>query len=469
MEPQSQNLKTAPSLTLGRFHISEDYGFLLPNPLKELPDHYRPWMEIANRLPHLIGSHQLRAQVNEMPLLNCQFLTGYREQRLAHLVLSFITMGYVWQDGEAQPKEVLPRTLALPLVEVSRNLGLPPILLHSDVVLANWATRNPGRKNPGFVSYFVIRDVHIYYPIYGAKEGVNLNTSSKITVPRSFLSTHSENIGADPWKSGGESLRGFILVTVLVEKAAVPGIKALVQAVNAVLLPSPDSLLQALQQLRLSIQDITRSLGQMHVVFWNLSLDSWTSTKAVLSTDYVDPDIFYAVIRIFFSGWKDNPAMPAGLLYEGVSKEPLHYSGASAAQSTVLHAFDEFLGVRHSKESTDFLHRMRDYMPPSHRAFIEEIHSAPSLRDHILSSGNSQLLTAYNQCVEALAALRSYHLAMVTKYLITAAPKAKGRKTSHLPEPPQALEERGTGGTAVVRFLKSVRDKTIEAILHQSG
>ncbi|XP_032474469.1 indoleamine 2,3-dioxygenase 2 isoform X2 [Phocoena sinus] len=409
----------------GTLHASGDRTPLPPE--KELPDHYRPWMEIANRLPHLIGSHQLRAQVNEMPLLNCQFLTGYREQRLAHLVLTFITMGYVWQDGEAQPKEVLPRTLALPLVEVSRNLGLPPILLHSDVVLANWATRNPGRP-------LEIRNLD---PI--------------VLFP------------------GGESLRGFILVTVLVEKAAVPGIKALVQAVNAVLLPSPDSLLQALQQLRLSIKDITRALGQMHVVFWNLSLDSWTSTKAVLSTDYVDPDIFYAVIRIFFSGWKDNPAMPAGLLYEGVSKEPLHYSGASAAQSTVLHAFDEFLGVRHSKESADFLHRMRDYMPPSHRAFIEEIHSAPSLRDHILSSGNSQLLTAYNQCVEALAALRSYHLAMVTKYLITAAPKAKGRKTSHLPGPPQALEERGTGGTAVVRFLKSVRDKTIEAILHQSG
>ncbi|XP_007178484.2 indoleamine 2,3-dioxygenase 2 isoform X4 [Balaenoptera acutorostrata] len=364
-------------------------------------------MEIANRLPHLIGSHQLRAQVNEMPLLNCQFLTGYREQRLAHLVLTFITMGYVWQDGEAQPKEVLPRTLALPLVEVSRNLGLPPILLHSDLVLANWATRNPGRP-------LEIRNLD---PI--------------------FLFP------------GGESLRGFILVTVLVEKAAVPGIKALVQAVNAVLLPSPDSLLQALQRLRISIQDITRALGQMH--------------------DYVDPDIFYSVIRIFFSGWKDNPAMPAGLLYEGVSKEPLNYSGASAAQSSVLHAFDEFLGVRHSKESADFLHRMRDYMPPSHRAFIEEIHSTPSLRDHILSSGNSQLLTAHNQCVEALAALRSYHLAMVTKYLITAAPKAKGRRMSRLPGPPQALEERGTGGTAVVRFLKSVRDKTLEAILHQSG
>ncbi|KAM5278219.1 indoleamine 2,3-dioxygenase 2 [Hipposideros larvatus] len=401
MEFRSHNLKTTPLLSLGRFHISEDYGFLLPNPLKELPDHYRPWMEIASKLRHLIESHQLRAQVNKMPLLNCQFLRSYREQRLAHLVLSFITMGYVWQEGETQPVEVLPRNLALPFVEVSRNLGLPPILVHADLVLTNWTTGNPESN----------LDTIVLFP-------------------------------------GGESLRGFILVTVLVEKAAVPGVKALIQAVNAILQPSEDSLLQALQRLRLSIQDITRTLGQMH--------------------DYVDPDIFYAVIRIFLSGWKDNPAMPVGLIYEGVSTEPLKYSGGSAAQSTVLHAFDEFLGIRHSKESADFLLRMRDYMPPSHKAFIEEIQSAPSLRDHILSSGNGPLLAAYNQCVEALAELRSYHITVVTKYLITAAAKAKGRRPSHLPAPPQALEERGTGGTAVLSFLKNVRNKTLEAILPQS-
>lgn len=44
--------------------------------------------------------------LEQMPLLNCQFLKSYREQRLAHLVLSLITMGYVWQEGEAQPAEV---------------------------------------------------------------------------------------------------------------------------------------------------------------------------------------------------------------------------------------------------------------------------------------------------------------------------------------------------------------------------
>ncbi|XP_008576710.1 PREDICTED: indoleamine 2,3-dioxygenase 2 [Galeopterus variegatus] len=364
-------------------------------------------MEIANDLPHLIESHQLRTHVNKMPLLSCRFLKSYREQRLAHLVLSFITMGYVWQEGNTQPEEVLPRNLALPLVEVSRNLGLPPILVHSDLVLTNWTKKNAE----------------------GPLEIGNLETI--ISFP------------------GGESLRGFILVTALVETAAVPGIKALVQAVNAILQTSQDTLLQALQQLRLSIEDITRTLGQMH--------------------DYVDPDIFYAVIRIFLSGWKDNPAMPVGLIYEGVCTEPLKYSGGSAAQSTVLHAFDALLGVRHSKASADFLYRMRDYMPPSHKAFVEEIHAAPSLRDYVLSCGHGCLLTAYNQCLEALAALRSYHVTVVTKYLITAAAKAKGRRPNPLPRPPQALEFTGTGGTAALSFLKSVRDKTLEAILHPRG
>ncbi|XP_069872220.1 indoleamine 2,3-dioxygenase 2 isoform X4 [Dipodomys merriami] len=376
MEPQRQNLKTTLQFSLGRYHISEEYGFLLPNPL--------------------------------MPLLDVQFLKGYKEQRLAHLVLSAITMGYVWQEGETQPKEVLPRNLALPFVEVSRTLGLPPILVHADLVLTNWTKRN-SEGRPMEIS----------------------NLETIISFP------------------GDQSLKGFVLVTVLVEKAAAPGIKALAQAVNALLQSNQDALIHALQQLRLSILDITRALGQMH--------------------DYVDPDIFYAVIRIFLSGWQDNPAMPSGLIYEGISTKPLKYSGGSAAQSSVLHALDEFLGIRHSKESAAFLYRMRDYMPPSHKAFIEKIHSVPSLREHVMSSGLDQCLTSYNQCLKALAELRSYHIAMVTKYLIIAASKARSKRPAHLPGPPQALEGRGTGGTAVLSFLKSVRDKTLEAMLHPSG
>ncbi|XP_005362493.1 indoleamine 2,3-dioxygenase 2 [Microtus ochrogaster] len=405
MESHRQTLKRVTLLSLGRYHISEEYGFLLQNPLKELPEQYRPWMEIASELPHLIESHQLRAHVYKMPLLDCRFLKSHREQRLAHLVLAAITMGFVWQEGETQPPKVLPRTLAIPFAEVSRKLGLPPILVHSDLVLTNWTKRNP--EGPWEIS----------------------NLETIVSFP------------------GGESLQAFVLVTVLVEKAAAPGIKALVQGVEALLQHNRDTLLQALQQLRLSIQDMTKALAQMH--------------------DYVDPDIFYTVIRIFLSGWKDNPAMPEGLVYEGVATEPLRYSGGSAAQSSVLQAFDEFLGIQHCKGGVDFLHRMRDYMPPSHKAFLEDLHSAPSLRDYVLTSGAGCCLMAYNQCVEALAQLRSYHINVVARYIISAASRARSKMPSH--PLPHALEDRGTGGTAVLSFLKSVREKTMETTLNPNA
>ncbi|TFK08209.1 interleukin-20 receptor subunit beta-like [Platysternon megacephalum] len=410
MEINNENEEKPLLFALRRFHLSEDYGFLLPNPLSELPAPYGPWMEIANNLPHLIQSHQLRSQVYKMPQLSSQHLKGHREQHLAHLALSFITMGFVWQGGEEETVKLLPRNLAVPYWEISQMLGLPPILVHADFVLANWKKKN----------------------LNGPLEIENLDTIFSLP--------------------GGESLRGFILVTLLVEKAAAPGVKAVVQAGNAILQPDKEALHKALQELAKAIKEMTDALKRMH--------------------DYVDPAIFYGVIRIFLSGWKDNPAMPGGLIYEGVSDEPMSYSGGSAAQSTVLHAFDELLTIRHSKESTAFLHRMRDYMPPLHRAFIEEIQSAPSLKQHILSSGNEKLRTTYNQCVSALADLRTYHIAIVTKFIITAAANAKAKKgkPSHWAgsfqiNPPSSLQERGTGGSGILSFLKCVRDTTRAGII----
>lgn len=54
--------------------------------------------------------------------------------------------------------------------------------------------------------------------------------------------------------------------------------------------------------------------------------------------------------------WKDNPSMPKGLIYEGVQKEPMEYSGGSAAQSSLLHCFDELLGIKHEESSSKPVH-----------------------------------------------------------------------------------------------------------------
>lgn len=43
--------------------------------------------------------------------------------------------------------------------------------------------------------------------------------------------------------------------------------------------------------------------------------------------------------------------MPEGLVYEGVQDEPMEFSGGSAAQSSLLHCFDELLGVKHEEQS----------------------------------------------------------------------------------------------------------------------
>ncbi|XP_074784466.1 indoleamine 2,3-dioxygenase 2-like [Athene noctua] len=408
MEPGDGAEETPLPLALARFQLSEEYGFLLPHPLTELPAPYGPWMEIARDLPRLIASHRLRSHVHQMPQLSARHLRGREELHLAHLVLSFITMGYLWQEGEEGTVKVLPQNLAVPFWEVSQALGLPPILCHADFVLANWRRKDPD----------------------GPLEIENLDTI--ISLP------------------GAESLRGFILVTLLVEKAAVPGIKAIVQAIHAILQLDHETLHEALQELAEAIGDMTKALARMH--------------------DFVDPAVFYAVIRIFLSGWKDNPAMPGGLVYEGVSDEPLAYSGGSAAQSTVLHAFDELLGIRHSEESSAFLRRMRQYMPPPHRAFVEEIRRAPPLRQHVLSSGDARLRAAFNRCVCALADFRSYHITIVTKYIAVAAAKAKAGRAEPgdgpaVGKPPSALETKGTGGSHIFSFLKSVRDTTREGVI----
>ncbi len=48
---------------------------------------------------------------------------------------------------------------------------------------------------------------------------------------------------------------------------------------------------------------------------------------------------------------KDNASMPEGLVYEGVQEKPMEFSGGSAAQSSILHCFDELLGVQREGNS----------------------------------------------------------------------------------------------------------------------
>nr|XP_006625551.1 PREDICTED: indoleamine 2,3-dioxygenase 2-like isoform X1 [Lepisosteus oculatus] len=392
--------------SLNKYHVSEEYGFVLPAPLTDLPQYYQPWMQIARQLTELIDSHSLRSEVHKMPQLDTCYLQTHRELRLAHLALSLLTMGYVWQEGEEGTVKVLPQNLAVPYWEVSQRLGLPPILTHADGVLANWRKTNPE----------------------GPFEMENLELI--LTLP------------------GGDSVRGFFLVTLLVELAAVPGVKAIPRMINSMLQQDKQTVQAGLNDITQALKNMTDAIRLMHA--------------------HVDPAVFYGIMRLYLSGWKDNPLMAEGLVYEGVRTEPLQYSGGSAAQSSLLHCFDELLGVQHEPESGAFLTRMRDYMPPMHKQLVQDISSGPSLRQYVLDAADPQLTQAFSTCVSQLLSLRSYHINIVSRFITIPAARARQLKNRSegpaeaLSRAPVALEERGTGGSGIMNFLKSVRDRTKE-------
>ncbi|KAM7391846.1 hypothetical protein PAMP_022502 [Pampus punctatissimus] len=407
MAAASSDSKTP--FSLDSYHVSEELGFILPEPLEELPPYYQPWMDIALQVPEAVHSHKLRSLINEMPLLSSQFLQRHRELRLAHLALSVMTMGYVWQEGENDTVEMLPRTLAVPYWEVSQRLGLPPVLTHADAVLANWRKKDP--------------------------EG---NLELLVSLP------------------GGDSVRGFFMVTLLVELAAVPALRSIPIVINGVRCGDTDAVTKALEEISQSIQEMTETLKMMQ--------------------EYVEPSVFYGIMRIYLSGWKDNPSMPKGLVYEGVQTEPIECSGGSAAQSSLLHCFDELLGVKHETKSGAFLTRMRDYMPPAHKQLIRDISLQPSLRNFVQQQANEQLSQAFQQCVTRLLALRSYHISVVCRFITVPAARARQLRNQSrdsegemVSRAPTALEERGTGGSGIMTFLKTVRDQTRDTFLTETS
>uniref|UniRef100_A0A8C4Z8Z3 Uncharacterized protein n=1 Tax=Gadus morhua TaxID=8049 RepID=A0A8C4Z8Z3_GADMO len=329
----------------------------------------------------------------QMPMLSINLLSSYRELRLAHLALGFITMGYVWQEEKnpAQVKILLPKALAVPFTLVSRKLDLPAILTYSDCVLANWKLKDPAGN----------MDLILNFP-------------------------------------GNESCRGFLLVSWIVEKAAVCGLKVCYRT----------------QFFHLPVES---QIPQQYFLFDYLRTDQIYQCVSLIKKLY---------IRLSHFQWKDNPQLPNGLVYEGVNDEPVYLSGCSAAQSSAVQSFDAILGVQHEEKSAAFLRHMRLYMPPGHKQLIETLCAPPRLRDLVVPS--PPLHQAYNACVSALEDLRTFHLCVVAKFIIIPGGQARataGRCPLGGGGSGLGLGSTGTGGSNPMLFLKSVRDATHNALI----
>lgn len=103
-----------------------------------------------------------------------------------------------------------------------------------------------------------------------------------------------------------------------------------------------------------------------------------------------------------------------------------------------------------------YLMEMREYMPSSHRVFLEQLEKKGSIRDFIVGLRRSapSLRESYNHCLELLARFRKTHLSYAAQYIQKQSQTSLANPTST-----------GTGGTPFMSYLRKHKDETLEYII----
>ena len=235
----------------------------------------------------------------------------------------------------------------------------------------------------------------------------------------------ADNLQAALTFTGSSKESWFFMVHVLEETAAAPGLEAIVTAYKALSSKDNEALGRSLQTIAESLHLMKTTLAKMY--------------------DHCTPEFFYNELRPFL-------CFPAsGILYSGVSSEVKRYRSGSAAQDSAIPAFNIFLGTKHESEEQEILDDFKLYMPAKHREFLVTLGQQPSVSYYVQESGDAELIRSYDEAVDALASFRSRHISLVTSYIINVKQR-QGEESSE--------EDKGTGGTPFMRFLKKVRDNT---------
>jgi indoleamine 2,3-dioxygenase len=125
-------------------------------------------------------------------------------------------------------------------------------------------------------------------------------------------------------------------------------------------------------------------------------------------------------------------------------------------------------------------------MPGSHRRFLEHVSTVANIRDYVEGRRSDRALcVAFDACLAMLRAFRDKHIQMVSRYIIIKSRESRAHSRSisprAAPKPiniaaastsnahqarkngkPGSQRLRGTGGTALIPFLKQARDETGE-------
>lgn len=372
-------------------------GFLPDHdPLTILPEHFKSWESIAQELPKLFSSGHIREHIDDCPPFPIDKLKSPNMFERAMLILSYLGHAYVWCDAK-HPAQSIPNKLASAWYEVAKHLGRPPVLSYASYALYNWSRLD--KKHP-----------------------IELGN---IVLAQNFL--------------GGIDEEWFILIHIDIEAKAIPALANLEAAQKAAVNADETKLSHYLEIINSSLHNMVKTLKRM--------------------PQHCDPYIYYNRVRPYIHGWKDNPALPNGLIYEGVKaykEQGMKFKGETGAQSSIVPALDACLGVAHKDSPLkSHLDEMRIYMPPEHQAFLQSLEQTPGIYSFIKQAGNTSLKAHYNEAINLLHAFRTTHLGFAKAYIEKQAQSSLGNPT-----------QIGTGGTPFMAYLQEHCDETLEHLLN---
>jgi indoleamine 2,3-dioxygenase len=347
--------------------------------------------DIALRLPEILPTRAVRKVLSALPTVAPQVIAELDEvrARVAMVHYSFLVQAYVW--GAEPPEVSLPPALAIPIVALADRLGQQPLLQYSGYVLDNWG-------------------------LFDRTKGVALDNLYMI---QKFAAGTDE-----AW---------FVLVHVAIEARAGAALARFAPLIEAA--------------AKGDEAEVERLLGEVVAI--------WVEINKLFDRmpEQCDPYIYFRRVRPYIHGWKDNPALGMGVVYQGVERfkgAPQAFRGQTGSQSSIVPSMDALLGVGHAADPLrTYLDELHIYRPPGHRRFIDDVRRESRIRSFVKRVGRKALTDAYNAAVQSVADFRSRHLEYAASYINMQGRKSAGNDT-----------EIGTGGTPFMKYLKKHRDET---------
>ncbi|KAJ4376165.1 hypothetical protein N0V83_001446 [Neocucurbitaria cava] len=388
--------------SLPAFMVSTTRGFLpRQEPVVELPKEFAALESLLQRMPvkTLSGEPGLLAKftfgdtlVKELPDLTAE-VEKYRDDLVVMNALyrdySFLASAYLLEPcherhlrGEQYGlgRQSLPRCIALPIVKVAEIAGFKPFMEYAgSYALFNYRLEDP-------------------------EKGLDYDNLRLI---RAF------EHGLDPTSSEA----GFVLVHIAMVKesgALVQGAAEMLEGCTA----------KDREQFDEGLRTLVGGLSKVNAVMNTM----WNRSKPQS----------YTTFRTFIFGITSQSMFPNGVIYEGVSEEPMSFRGESGANDSMIPMCDNLLQI-HMPETplTDILKDFRQYRPGNHREFLEAVRDCAQqsgIRE--FAKGDSVSAALYLQALDQVRDFRWRHWCFTREYIL--------KHTSH----PTA-----TGGSPIVTWL----------------